>query len=172
MRSFRGVALALIVGVGVGTAAASADAKQVYRWETEEGVVSFTDELKRVPERYRNQVVQVDTETLSSAKRFSKMATPATALHAEQVVARLESLRAINREETTAEPSGAATVSGVSLSGLRRDGARLRTTDAVVPTLDLGAVADGEAPIGVEEIRVRSEGSPPEPGHVRASRSR
>lgn len=164
MRSFRGLALALVTGTGVLVASASADAKNVYRWETEEGVVSFTDELKRVPERYRDQVKQIDTKTLSSVKRFSEMATPAEAAHAGQVEARLEELRARSANggaggavEGAMSP---ATVDGFSLSGVRRDGTRMRSVDDVMPTLDLGAV-DNEAPVVVEEIRVRSDSSSP-----------
>ncbi len=164
MRRFRGMALALVVGAGALLAATVADAKTVYRWETEEGVISFADEMKRVPERYRAQVTRIDTKTLSSAKRFSKMATPASAPHAAQLEARLETLRAMNETEA---PLGAAVAAetppvleGLSLSGIRRDGSRMRSTDALTPTLNLGAV-DSEAPVVVEEIRVRSEGSPP-----------
>lgn len=166
MRSFRGVTLALITGASVLIASASADAKNVYRWETEEGVVSFTDELKRVPERYRDQVKQIDTKTLSSVKRFSKMAEPAEAAHAGQVEARLEALRALNEEGSSdaalemPEGSSAATVDGFSLSGLRRDGTRMRSVVDVMPTLNLGAV-ENEAPIVVEEIRVRSDSGSP-----------
>lgn len=163
MRKFRGVALALVLGAGVLMGSASADAKTVYRWATEEGVISFTDELKRVPERYREQVTRIDTKTLSSAKRFSKMSTPATASHAPQLEARLESLRAQNDAEVAARAVTAApapVLDGLVLSGLRRDGSRMRTTDALTPTLNLGAV-DSEAPVVVEEIRVRSETSPP-----------
>ena len=165
MRSFRGVALALGVGVGVLIASANADAKNVYRWETDEGVVSFTDELKRVPERYREQVVRIDTRTLSSAKRFSKMAEPATAQHASQVSARLEGLRHLNEAADGSRGPGAEGVPAVtldefSLTGTRRDGSRMRSVDQVMPTLNLGAV-DNEAPVVVEEIRVRSDDSPP-----------
>ncbi len=165
MRSFRGVALAWTVGAGVLLASVSADARTVYRWETEEGVISFADELRRVPERYRDQVKTIDTKKLSSAKRFSKMAEPATAGHAAQVATRLESLRALNGAAAHAGTShgraSASVVNELALSGPRRDDGRTRMVDQVVPMLNLGAVAESEAPIVVDEIRVRSdEGSP------------
>ena len=44
MRGMCGALVALVWALGLST---PADAKMVYRWETDEGVVSFADELKR-----------------------------------------------------------------------------------------------------------------------------
>lgn len=95
MRSMCGALAALVITLGL---AAPADAKMVYRWETDEGVVSFADELKRVPERYRGRVARINTETLESTKRFSRSGEPAQASHRDDVRARLAALRQMNRE--------------------------------------------------------------------------
>lgn len=140
MRSFRGTMWALLLGVSIGFGAVSADAKNVYRWETDEGVVSFADELKRVPEHYRAKVDTIDTTTLSSAKRFTVVAEPARAGHADQVAARLERLRVVNESEAGAIPA---------LSPRVRAEVPTTTVAAAGPTRFLPQVVDDPHPLDI-----------------------
>ena len=56
-------------------ALASAD---YYRYETDEGVVAFTDDAKRVPSRYRDQMVRVMEQSLFDYARVTIVPRGAT----------------------------------------------------------------------------------------------
>ena len=43
----------------------------LYRWESADGTVSFTDDAKRVPERYRESATPIDTSVLSDYGRYT-----------------------------------------------------------------------------------------------------
>lgn len=54
-------------------------AAETYRYETTEGTVSFTDDLKRVPSRYRDAVEALPERSLWSYPRLTPMPRAATA---------------------------------------------------------------------------------------------
>lgn len=65
------VQMALIVaGVVIAPALARAD---WYRWESENGTVSFTDDHKRVPARYRDEAKRISARDLDSYARFTRV---------------------------------------------------------------------------------------------------
>lgn len=69
---------------------------ETYFWTTEDGTYSFTDDVKKVPARYKAQAKTVDLKTAAD-----KQITPhSTSGHAEALQARLESLRAQNAAPT------------------------------------------------------------------------
>ena len=77
-----GVALA----AGLGLAAQPAQADRMFAWTTEDGVYSYTDDFKKVPARYKEQVTIVDRKSLDDYKRF----TPKDAAATGRYEARLE----------------------------------------------------------------------------------
>ena len=81
-------------------------AEQLYRWESSDGTVSFTDDAKRVPDRYRERAEQIDTNALAGYGRYTPTDRAATEAYAERLNARLETLRAFN--EDTGAPIDAA----------------------------------------------------------------
>lgn len=85
--------LALTLAAGFFFASTIADARQVYRWETDDGVIAFGDDVKRIPDRYRSKAKLINTKTLPSTKRFSKVGKPAEAGHQDVATARLAHLR-------------------------------------------------------------------------------
>lgn len=85
--------LAFTLAAGFFIAAADADARVVYRWETDDGVIAFGDDVKRIPERYRSGAKRIDTKKLPSTQRFSKVGKTAEAGHQAVAEARLAHLR-------------------------------------------------------------------------------
>ena len=82
--------------------AANAPAEQLYRWESPDGTVSFTDDARRVPERYRNSATQIDTNSLAGYGRYTPTDAAATEAYAKRLNERLEGLRAANEADESA----------------------------------------------------------------------
>ena len=62
--------LLLALGIALAPALASAD---WYRWESDNGTVSFTDDAKRVPARHRDGAQRITARDLESYARFTKV---------------------------------------------------------------------------------------------------
>ena len=97
------VAAALVCGFVVGASSAPVQAEPLYRWESADGTVSFTDDAKRVPERYRESAKQIDTSVLSGYGRYTPTDAAASQEYAKRLNERLEMLRAENRADEEAE---------------------------------------------------------------------
>ena len=50
--------------------------RTLYRWTTEDGTSAFTDDKKKIPERYRDQVEQGKLKRLRDYERFTIAKTP------------------------------------------------------------------------------------------------
>ena len=98
-----GVAAALACGFVMGAWSAPVQAEPLYRWESADGTVSFTDDAKRVPERYRETAKQIDTSVLSGYGRYTPTDAAASQEYAKRLNERLEMLRAENRADEEAE---------------------------------------------------------------------
>jgi hypothetical protein len=85
-----------------GAASASVQAEPLYRWESADGTVSFTDDAKRVPERYRGATEQIDTNTLAGYGRYTPIDAAASEAYEVRLNERLEALRAANDEDEAA----------------------------------------------------------------------
>ena len=82
-----------------GAASAPVHAEQLYRWKSADGTVSFTDDAKRVPERYRRAAEQIDTNSLAGYGRYTPTDAIASQEYAKRLAERLEILREANRTE-------------------------------------------------------------------------
>jgi len=82
-----------------GAASAPVHAEQLYRWKSADGTVSFTDDAKRVPERYRGAAEQIDTNSLAGYGRYTPTDANASQEYAKRLAERLEILREANRTE-------------------------------------------------------------------------
>lgn len=80
----------------IGAANAPVQAEQLYRWESPDGTVSFTDDAKRVPERYRDTAEQIDTNALAGYGRYTPTDAAATDAYTKRLNERLEMLREAN----------------------------------------------------------------------------
>jgi len=91
------VGFAVIAG-GMVVAATSARAEDgtLYRWETADGTISFTDDAKRVPERYQGTATTVDRGALTDYGHYTETDRSANDDSARRLAERLDALRAAN----------------------------------------------------------------------------
>ena len=125
----------------------SANAGSLYRWTNADGVVAFSDEMKRVPEAYRASAVRIQTASLASYKRFTPAQPAQSKSYAEQLDAQVRRLRVLNAE-VDAEQAPVARATGPELGQVRVNG-RL---SIALP----GSQLASDEPLRVEEHRVRT----------------
>lgn len=137
------VAGALTLGL-----AAPASAGGFYHYQTEDGVQAYTDDARRVPERYRGDAKFEASQSLSDYARHTGQDAAAISRYAERLEARIERLRAFNAEAEAvaqlARAGGATTV--VRAGGLE------------APTIEVRA-SEGDEPVVVEKRRYRTNNS-------------
>jgi hypothetical protein len=164
-------------GVLTFMAAVPATAGTLYRWKADDGSVSYTDDLKRVPERYRDHVETIATDGLAGYERFTPTDAAATRDYNEKLTARLAALRAWNAQTQPVPPRDpfAAPSAGPSISGIQLQSApQRRVQDAdgnwrwhgsqqtianPVPTLAFDANPDDPTPVTIERKRVIASGN-------------
>lgn len=113
-----------------GAASAPVQAAQLYRWESADGTVSFTDDAKRVPERYRSATEQIDTNALAGYGRYTPTDAAATEAYEKRLNERLEALRAANDvDEAAAEADDVAVEEGATPGQKRNIQKRRRLAD-------------------------------------------
>lgn len=121
----------------------------LYKWTAEDGSTAFTDDPKRIPERYRSQAKTLNTGGLSTYERFTPSDGARQSEYQARLQERLERLRETNRVDRAVAPQGVA---------------KAPVTETIVRLNDGTAVpipltASDEGPIVVEDIRVRRKGS-------------
>ncbi len=121
----------------------------LYKWKTADGTVSYTDDLKRVPEQFRGEAVQTKTSGLKDYARYTPRNEKAQVGQSERLQERLERLRAFN-----ATPQGTVSFQAPSSQTIVRVNERL---SVAVP--NSGMDAQAQAPVVVEERRVRDPGA-------------
>ena len=138
------VRAAVVLGVGIALAGPAA-AGQIYSWRTDDGDVAFTDDVKNVPPRYRDQVEVRESASLGDYERFSSQEPNGTDRYQQQLSERLDYLRALNAHLSEA-PVEARDAHGTATL-------RLNGSDQVI-SVDRSS----DAPVIVERIRVRRTG--------------
>src|SRR5262245_42143179 len=131
-----------------------ASAESLFRWTAEDGSVAYTDDAKRIPERYRSAAQSFQTGGLTSYKRYSPAKESSQAEYREQLDARIARLRELNRsldremyyQEEAVQPAA----QGGGPAATVRVG---RERQLSVPT----KVAP-EGPLAVADARVRPHG--------------
>jgi hypothetical protein len=129
-----------------------AGAETLFRWTAEDGSVAYTDDAKRIPERYRPSAQTIQTGGITGYARYSPAKGPAQVEYTEQLAARVERLRELNRRlELDAAPvySGGATVTPNGGGGE----AYVRVGDNLA--LRVPTDGTGESPVVVQDVRVR-----------------
>jgi hypothetical protein len=132
--------------------AAPAAAEPVYEWRTEDGGYAFSDDLKAVPARYRDQVKVRETRGLTDYKRFTPADDGATERYAEQLSRRLAYLRAVNAAPPK-PPAGTLAAAPGSATGIT-----MQSSEGFVPSVDLSGNVGAGGPIVVETYFTRPEG--------------
>lgn len=141
----------LLCGVALSLAVGAAGAETLYRWTNADGVVAFSDELKRIPEAYRAGAVKVETANLSSYTRYTPANPTQSAAYEQELAARTERLRELNAAAAADTAKLVAPATGPSLGQVRVNG-------KLSLALPAGQAASDE-PIVVEEHRVRMGGA-------------
>jgi hypothetical protein len=116
----------------------------LYKWTTEDGSVAFTDDPKRVPERYRSQVKTIRTGGLDAYERFTPSDSARQSEQQRRLQERLERLRALNRPADTATTPAPGVQPEIMIRANRG-------TALTIPN-----DTSGDEPIIVEELRVRN----------------
>jgi hypothetical protein len=115
--------------------------------------VAYTDDAKRIPERYRGSAQSMVTGGLSGYDRYSPSTVTGQDEYAAQLAARIERLRKLNRalerEEYYQEAAVRAAQAGPEATVRVGNDLQVR-----VPTN-----MDVEGPVVVEDVRVRPDGS-------------
>jgi hypothetical protein len=141
-------ALAL-VGFGL-----PASAESLFRWTAEDGSVAYTDDAKRIPERYRSAARSIETGGLSGYKRYSPTKSAGQAEYREQLLARIERLRELNQaldREAYYQEAAAVQAAQAGPAAQVRVGRDLQ--------LSVPSNVAAEGPVVVEDVRVRADGS-------------
>ena len=133
--------------VVIAALATPAAAGSLYKWTTEDGSVAFTDDPKRVPERYRSQVKTIRTGGLDVYERFTPGDTRRQSEQRKRLEERLERLREINRPPRSAV---------VAAPGVQPN-LIIKTNERTALSVPNNA-QDG-SPVIVEEMRVRDPDS-------------
>jgi hypothetical protein len=131
----------------MGSVAVPAQAGQMYAWTTEDGVYSYSDDLKKVPARYKGQVSVVLRKSLDDYKRYTPKDTDATVTYEQRLTARLDRLRSANvSEQAVAAPAATHAPSQFSIATGRRGSPRVS-----LPT-------NGNEPLVIERVNTRRMG--------------
>ncbi len=127
-------------------ALASPAQAELYRWRTESGAYAFTDDLKRVPQRYRDQVVGSNAASLDDYSRYTHVQTRSEDDVQARTERRLEALRRLNAPPPVASaPFGSEEVVTIRPGG-------------TLSNYQVSASA-GEGPIIIERVRTRAPGT-------------
>ena len=150
-----------MMGIAVSLAgfAAPVAAGTLYQWTAADGTVSFTDDAKRVPERYRGEVKRIKTGGLDGYKRYTPSSHD-TVTYRERLDQRIDRLEALNA------PAPAAEGGNVVFEARRGSDTILQTgrgTGITIPNDPLAA----EEPIIVEQ-KPRARRDLDDPRHGRA----
>jgi hypothetical protein len=128
-----------------------AASQELYHWRGEDGAYSYTDDLRRVPERYRGEVEVRQAERLDDYPRYTPEDDGRMSDYARELDERVDRLREFNEfpEESAERRSrGRRAVRRVDLR-LSRD---------KQPVIEVST--DGNAaPVVIEEVRVLPEGA-------------
>jgi hypothetical protein len=161
--------------------AAPAGAGTLYRWESDDGSIAFSDDPKRIPERYREKAEVIVSEGITGYSRYTPTDTNASRASHEQLTERLDGLRAAAAEsegEPLLAPAPAGSghpLRGIALQSQRettgrrlvntpqgprwRETSRLQTVDQPSPVLGVNPDPDSDAPVVMERLRARSKDS-------------
>jgi hypothetical protein len=135
------------IGLLVSIVASAASAGSLYRWTNSDGVIAFSDEMKRIPEAYRASAVRVETSNLASYKRFTSAQPAQSQSYTERLRAQVARLRVLNAE-VAAEQAPPSRVAGHELGQVRVNGKlSVSLPDALIAS---------DEPLVVEEHRVRA----------------
>jgi hypothetical protein len=141
--------LEMLTAAALGLAlATSASAGTLYRWTNADGVIAFSDDLKRIPEAYRASATLVQTSSLASYPRYTPAPVAESKGYRERLDAHVERMRALNDGVAAEQLAAESPTSRGSLGDVRVN----KKLSIAIPE-QAGA---SDEPVVVEEHRVRS----------------
>jgi Tfp pilus assembly protein PilE len=140
----------LIAAAVLFAVAAPAGAKVVYRWKTDDGVYAFTDDAKRIPEKYRTQAKASPLRPLHTYKQYTPAQRSGTQAYLRGVE---KSAREMSKLNARLSGQGAAMPTG-TVYGEPSDEAVLRVGTAGQSNVEVqtSGLGSGE-PIVIEQKR-------------------
>lgn len=132
--------------------AAPALSGTLYKWTGADGSVSFTDDARRIPERFRSQAETIQTDGLGDYSRYTPTDAAAHRSYSGQLQQRLDRLR---QNRVLADQEAAGAVAAAAHGSGPETVVRINRDMAVrVP-----ASASAEGPVVVDQVRVLRPGS-------------
>jgi hypothetical protein len=141
------IATSLAVCLGLATPVL---AGTVYSWRSEDGTISFTDDEKHVPSRYRDSAEVKQTEKLDEYERFTASENDSDGSYAERLKQRRDALQGAGTVVITPVPAGSSMSTIVG-------GTRYGRGGLVVP-LD-GTTTNSNEPVIIENRRTKPSDS-------------
>ncbi len=141
--------------------AAPASAGTLYSWRTDEGGYAFADDLRRVPEKYRDRAEKSESRSLADHDRYTPQDDAAVDAYARALEARLTVLRErsamLDRIIAGQAPAGAQAAPPPNAAG----GVTVRMDSRGRPIVDIapGAVEQGGPPVVIEDVLAKPDGS-------------
>lgn len=147
---------AVIASGGLLAAAATspAGAEVIYRWTADSGEIAFTDDIDRIPARYRKHARQESERGLANYSRYTHSAASLDD-HRAALAERLEYLRSFNGGGEA--HTGATRLAAASTSGALHETV-IQLDDRTTVRVPHQATEEA-GPIIVEEVRVKRDGS-------------
>lgn len=147
-----------MAAVALVAVAVPASAGTVYRWTAEDGSVSFADDAKRIPARYRDAAEKIEASGLSGYKRYSPTNGASQVTYLEQLHERVARLRELNealgRVEVPEYTGGGYAARVAPPSG---PSTMIEAGDGL--TVSVPNSSASESPVVIQDVRVRRPGS-------------
>ena len=128
----------------------------VFTWETDDGTISFTDEAKRIPSRYKLSAKTREMGKLKAYPRYTHSKGDSEVSYTERLTERLQDLNGEVRRPADVQRGQGASPGfdgrAISLGGSRYgSGVRYQ--------IPAGGVEAASGPTVIEQVRVRSDDS-------------
>ncbi|MFP6628372.1 MAG: hypothetical protein VCC67_04980 [Myxococcota bacterium] len=142
----RAIFVGMTVAIAIVAIATPSMAHSVYAWTTEEGTAAYTNDPKRIPEKYKDTATHRTLGKLKNYPRLSKSDLRLEKTYSQRVQARLEKLRA-GLPSVSAGPAAAEHPITIDVGMGSGKGSR--------DQVSIPVAARGGAPIVTEELSVR-----------------
>ena len=129
-------------------------AADLYRWKTDDGTVAYTDDTKRIPERYRKVAKKISTGTLRDYSRY----TPDRSSTKNSEVALAERVDRLRATNAALDDHPTAPYPQLTQTGPQNDSPLVRVGPQGEPALEVSSSRESSGPLIIEQRRYRMDG--------------